>query len=36
MLYAVQRGDVDEAVVPIENSLEGANVTLIFWLWKWI
>jgi len=29
MLYAIQRGDIDEAVVPIENSLEGAvNVTL--------
>jgi prephenate dehydratase len=29
MLYAVQRRHVDEAVVPIENSLEGAvNVTL--------
>lgn len=29
MLFAVEQGDIDEAVVPIENSLEGAvNATL--------
>ncbi len=29
MLYAVQNGDIDEAVAPIENSLEGAvNATM--------
>ena len=29
ILYAVERGELDEAIIPIENSLEGAvNVTL--------
>ena len=33
-LYAVQNGEIDEAVVPIENSLEGAvNVTMDMLAW---